>query len=741
MRGPTARGISAPASIWSLAACVMSACAGSEPALSIGAAGGAAPEVFTPTGRVHVKYEPGEGALLSLGATPWPDDLYLDRAGRVAVSGVSYADLGSQQMRLTTALNELDGFGASTPVYFYLDGMIDPETLPRREVDSLESNASVFLIDADTGSPEAFTKQPVVVQWHSVQRRLALRPADGHPLTPGRRYAAVVTRRVKDPKGDDLEPAPKFAAIRDPDTVLTDARLSAARAQYTPVIETLVKSGLKRQDISAIAVFHVQNVDRDLAEVRRLVRSGKAIQPEIGDVVLPTELDRELGTGVTGSAGFEESGSAPHENLYAMVHGLLPSPNLLSATANTHGVFERDESGALRVKRNDRVPFTLFVPRTSLKAPIVIYQHARDRERSDALALANDLAERGLALLALDAPFQGMRAKPDGNRGTNDWRNRFTKSEGGDGFGDADGDFLGFVAAASARTAWNPLHARDAMRQGVVDLMVAVRAIEDGSLTAATSANSDLKERTFLTTHVAFIGEDVGASLGVMLARFEPTLQAVVLVAPAGGMIAQWAWSATDESLFETVASDLGYGEGPFDRTDDDPAFWPGAALYQTLFDRADPLAHVSALRRAAINVMVLMAEDDETVPNRATEAYAAALGATLVGSEPRYVDDLKREEVRDGGFSGNFLAAGSWVTRTAYVFAPATHDFLRTRMGTQRYAHPPEPPFEALAPRVSVQNPTAAAARQVGQYLESYFNCVSTGSTLPNSACTASPD
>jgi len=278
------------------------------------------------------------------------------------------------------------------------------------------------------------------------------------------------------------------------------------------------------------------------------------------------------------------------------------------------------------------------------------------------------------------------------------------------------------------------------MRQAVVDLMVAIRAIEDGSFAAAMSAQPMLRDRTILNTHVAFIGEDTGASIGAMLARLEPALQAVVLVAPAGGMISQWAWSATDQSLYETLASDFGYGAEQLDRASNDPAFWPDAAIYQTLFDRADPNAHVAALRRAAVNVLVLMAQDDETVPNRATEAYAAALGTTLVGSDPRYVGDLMRSDVQEGA-SANYMAGSSWVTRTTYVYAPATHEFLRERTGRQSYVHPPEPPFEKLSQRALVENPTTEAAEQIGKYLQTFFECVVRGGALPNSACTASPD
>jgi hypothetical protein len=702
-------------------------------------AGSGAVDVTSPDGHVHVRFDPGEGSVLALGSTPWPDDLYLDRSGHISVNGTVEPGVETDQTRM---LSDLDGFGVSIPVYFYVDGSIDPSSLPQGETGSLDAAASAFLIDADTGSPDAFTKIPVVAQWQPDAKRIALRPADGHPLTPGRRYAAVVTRRVKDAKGQQLEPAAKFAAVRDPDLVLSDTRLMAARAQYTPVLETLVKGGLPRADISAMAVFHVQNVDQDLIDARKLIRSGKAPVPALSDPVYATELDSVLGATNTAAAGFDDSGAAPHQNLYAMVHGTLPSLNFLSATVNTHGKFERETTGMLRVKRTDAVPFTLFIPRTSLQAPIVIYQHQRDGERSDALAIANELAGRGLATLALDAPFSGLRAATPDKRKSTDWRNRFTGAESGDNFGDAPGDLLGFSKVMSSGAAWNPIEARDALRQGAADLMTAVRAIEENTFAGAIASDPMLKGRTFLTKQVGFVGEDTGAGIGAMLARLEPSVQAVVLVAPAGATVTQWAWSPRDEGMFDALAASFGFDPSALDRSADDPAYWPGLAIYQTLFDRADPLAHAAALRRAAVNVLVLMAEDDEQVANRATEAYAASVGTTLVGSDARYVGDFMRADVSDDASSGaNYNASGSHVTRTTYVYAPATHDFLQQRVDTQQYAHPPEAPFKRLDDAVTIMNPTAAAARQIGQYLESFFACVNRGDALPNTACSASPD
>jgi hypothetical protein len=709
---------------------LFAACAsGDSQILAVGDAG-ITPPVVTVPDRVHVRFDPGDGASLdsmTLGAIPWPDDLYLDRAGRIAVS--SFKDVGldeEQAAEVSTSLAGLDGFGVSSPIFFYLDGQIDAATLPQAEVDSLDAQASVYLIDADTGSPDAFTKVPITVQWQGPRQRLALRPADGHPLTPGRRYAAIVTRRVQDRRARDLEPAPKFAAVRDPAQQLEDPRLVAARAAYTPVFETLARTGVKRDDICALAVFHVQSVDRDLVDARQLIRSGSARLPTFTDPIMGLALDRALGSAPPAAVGLGEVGGVAHDAIAAMVHGTLPSQNLLSANSRLHGVFERDASGQLRVKRMEAVPFTLFVPRKGTRAPIVIYQHQRDRERSDALAIANELAARGIAVLALDAPFQGLRASPPVGSTIVDSRNRFTEEQTPDGFGDAPGDFLGLTEAGDADARWNPLHARDALRQGVVDLMVALRSIEEGAFDRV------LASRMFERTRVGVIGEDVGAAMAVLLARFEPLVQALVLASPSGGWLAQWSSSAADQPLFGQLSESFGR-PASIDLGFDGPAFWPEAALYQMLLDRGDALAHASALRRAAVNILILVADDDEQVSNRVSEAYAAALGITLVGSRPRYVPSLESEDLTGDGFGGNYAASGNRVTRAMYVYGPATHDFLLHRSGQVNYTHPPEPPFEKLSNPTNVANPTQAAVKQIADYLAS---CIT--SEPANAACTA---
>jgi dienelactone hydrolase len=674
----------------------------------------------------HVRFEPGQqGAALDFGAIPWPDDLYLNQQSKLSLGALPAGTVNSDYMRkLRESLPELDGFGVTTPIYFYVDGgSLDENTLPQTAEESVGSRASVFLIDADSASPEAFQRLRVDIRWSEQLHRLALRPALGHPLTPGRRYAAIVTRRVKDRNGKPLAPELKFAAVRDNANV-TDARLLRARAEYTPVFETLVKAltpaQTPREDIVSMAVFRVQSANADLEAARRKVRALDLPAPSGLVMTEGTLLDSVLGKADSPSA-------APHDQLSAMIHGNLPSANFLSATAKVHGVWTRDETGMLSQKRTEDVPFTLFLPRGSEPAPVVIYQHQRGHERSDAALIANVLASRNIALIAIDAPFQGLRAKSDAATQSVDTRNRFTGSNIPDRFGDQPGDFYGADDTQALLVPFHPFYVRDALRQGVVDLMTLVRFLDEGDLSVFAELGT-AGARKLDTRRIGFIGEDLGAAMGVLLAPFEPKVQALALVG-AGAFVAQGFWlDATHKELFSRLAELVGRSAENVDYERDSPAYWPELALFETLLGRGEPAAYASTLRRTPVNVLLLMAQDDEVVANVATEALAVSLGANLLSAEARYLGDLDTYPASSGDpVTGNFQIENDHVTRLLRIYDPADHSLLLSAAGQHTYATPVRPPFHALAETTSFDNPVSDAQSTLADYFDSFFKCVST--------------
>jgi hypothetical protein len=417
--------------------------------------------------------------------------------------------------------------------------------------------------------------------------------------------------------------------------------------------------------------------------------------------------------------------SAPHSELAAIIHGNLPSANFLSATAKVHGVWSRDETGLLSQKRSEDVPFTLFLPKGSEPAQVVIYQHQRGHERSDGALIANALARRNIALIAIDAPFQGLRAKADTTQSV-DTGNRFTGSTIPDRFGDQPGDFYGADDAQGALTPLHPFYVRDALRQGVVDLMTLVRFLDEGDLSVFAELGPS-GARKLDTRRIGFVGEDLGAAMGVMLAPFEPKLQALALVG-AGAFVGQGFWlGATQAPLFSRLAELVGRSADGVDYERDSPAFWPELALFETLLGRGEPVAYAATLRRAPVNVLMLMAQDDETVANLATEALAVSLGASLVSAEAQYVGDLATYDATSGdAITPNFVVENDKVTRLLRSYAPADHGLLLSSAGRHGYEAPVRPPFHPLAEPVSFENPVAAAQGALADYFGSFFECVS---------------
>ena len=249
----------------------------------------------------------------------------------------------------------------------------------------------------------------------------------------------------------------------------------------------------------------MQTVEADLSDVRATLAKAPTSAPAITESYAVDQLDDLLGTPAVGAAGLDEG--APHDHIGFLIHGRFTSPNLLSTKAAVHGAFERSASGELRIKRQDEVPFTLVLPRAigmGTPVPIVVVQHDWLGDRSDALALADMLAASGYAVFAADAPFHGLRS------GLGDRMRRFTEAEAPDGFGDAPGDFAGERDDEGDLQPLHPFYYRDAVRQGVVDLVQLVNLLREGDWSALSAIDPALEALEFDTRRIGFVGIGLG---------------------------------------------------------------------------------------------------------------------------------------------------------------------------------------------------------------------------------------
>jgi alpha-beta hydrolase superfamily lysophospholipase len=683
------------------------------------ALGGCPGETPPPDEGIRPIFELG-AAPLDFGAVPFPDDLYLVdghvELGAIPREGAS-DPVTVESVR--AALREIDGFGAMTGVYFPLEGAIDAATLPETAGASLVEDASVFLVDADPASPTAFRRVPVVARWDEAERTISLQPADGHPLWGGRRYAAVLTRRVLDRDGAPIAPAEAFASLRDATERPADPQLARAYDEYAPVLASLAAT-VAREDVAALAVFTVQTVARDLEDARAIVRGGAAPAVTIRRVVAAgPDLDALLGMPAMDLPGSDVPGGVRHSHVGWVIDGTFPTHELSSPGPGRHGRWMRAADGSLVVKRSDDAWFTLVLPAAAdpTMLEVVVYQHGLGSSRAAVFALADTLCESGFAVAAIDIPYHGMRT----TGGAEDREHRYGSTPGPDLYGDVEGqsvqfDYLGIIDETGELSSFHPFYVRDVLRQSVVDLMTLVRALDEADWSGAIAMGAPAF--AFVPgAEVGFVGNSLGGVLGATFVANEPRVGAALLSVTGGHLSRMVELSpAFSASFLGILLPRFGLDYDAIDWDAAPPSSLPGVVLFQTLLDRGDSIAHAPRLGQRPIDVLLHMAEDDETVPNLSTEALARAIGMPMVGSTPSYVD----LETAASPLSGNATIGPDVLTRAIVVYGPATHGLIDDREGTARWMHPPEPPFVAAAP-TPVANPIDAAQRQMQHFFETW--------------------
>ena len=659
---------------------------------------------------------------MDFGAIPWPDDLYLDGEGRISAGALpgESATYAAYYESLRVGFADLDGFGLVTPAFFYFDGALDEASLPAGPEASLTEEATAFLIDVDPASPTAFARVPVEVDFQVGPGRLALRPDHGHPLRPGGRYAAIVTSGVQGTDGLPLHAAESFAAVRDAASRPEDALLGEAYDHYNPVLTSLATNGVALESVAAMALFRVQTVTEDLADARVLHWSGDAPAMGLTDLVAgAAALDARLGVPDIDTPGLDDPSGVQHGNIGFMAHGTFSAPSFLSATEHVHGRFTRDAAGDLVVKRQVTVPFTLLLPQGDLGAlPMVVVQHGLGDDRAQALAWADALCADGYGVIALDIPWHGMRLGPDAV----DVMNNFTGEMVPDHFGDDGGlgaviAFTGITDAEAELEPFHPFYMRDAFRQSVSDLMFMVRLVREGDWSALTGADAALSGLSFSADPIALIGYSLGGIIGTELAAMEPEIGVAVLAATGGSIIHLVTESPTyNLGYFPILFPMLGIMPSAIDYEAYHPRFMPEAALWQTLLDRGDSIGYARTLGARPISILMPMARHDESLNNVATESLGRAIGVEMVAAAPLHADLVMVEApVRD-----NVSVGGEMVTRAIYSFDPATHGFMKNRMGETKWAHPVGTPFEG-GETTTVNEPLAEVIDQIVHFFQSY--------------------
>ncbi len=456
---------------------------------------------------------------------------------------------------------KVDGFSLNAAGYFSFEGPLDESSLPADEKSTLDPNSTIQLIDIDDKSPNVGKRHPLywkfrapVGDYYLTTNTLSWAPSLGHPLRTRTRYAAVVTRGAKGPRGN----AAPNAELQQ----LLDGKGPLAQS-WGSALDALAKAGVTRDKIAHLTVFTTTDPVIETLKVAEHARSLPP--PKVKSIELETvsnaDLDRYTGV-YEGSPDYQEG---------------VP-PYLQSG-----GGFVFDSSGTPIKQRDFDLRFKLVVPNATKCPmpiggyPIVLYAHGTT---GDWLSFWNDntavyLAQKCMASMGVDQIFHGTRpgAPPL------DDPNRDSKIS------------LAFFNLENA------IAARTNTRQSAIDEVARAHLVATGGLDVPADVSATKTKITFDPKRIGFYGHSQGGLNGALLLAIDDQTRGGVL-SGAGSAIAYSLLLKVkpDPSVSGLVKAFLGVTA---ENEDELGPLHPAISLVQTCVDPADPVNYYGAHARA----------------------------------------------------------------------------------------------------------------------------------------------
>ena len=569
-----------------------------------------AQQASAPSGIFKPLFSPADGQI------PQTNDLLFKDSTDGTLNIPASATDSEGQAALKTALNTLDGFSTTAPIVAEFSSSIDAATVKAGQ------SVRVFQVTATAqGAVTGVTRELTAAEYLATvagtnQDRLVILPLA--PLQPKTSYLVVLTSDIKstagEPAQDDVayylaegtDPlsAPAVVAL-EPLRQLVNSYEAAARAadaSLTP--ERIVLAWTFRtQSITDVLTAVKDNAAAGTIQMAATGKDTQAFNP-----ALQGKADVYVGTLTVPYYLSKPSAADPTAPLTGFWHGAGGS---FLTQFNPQPVKTADLT----------IPVIMTVPNANAAGggtapaggwPVVIYQHGITRQRTDLLAVADTLADAGLAGIAIDLPLHGV-TDPDNPLKTGseptfdlDLVNNTTQAAGPDGKIDASGTH--FINLKSLLTS------RDNIRQAVSNLLVLRRSL------------GDIAGVTLDTGKVAFLGHSLGAMVGTVYLAVEDQLGAASLGMPGGGIPYLLDASPTFGPVIQAGLAANGIVKG----TPDYDAF---LAVAQTLIDAADPVNFGAAASAThPVHLMEVVGgggnPPDQVIPN-------SVATAPLAGTEP----------------------------------------------------------------------------------------------------------
>jgi len=344
------------------------------------------------------------------------------------------------------------------------------------------------------------------------------------------------------------------------------------------------------------------------------------------------------------------------------------------------------------------VPYLLTIPAGVERGhlPIAIAHHGFNASRVTGFATAETAARAGVAVLAIDAFQHGDRAVS-----ARDEQNALRGGlPGPDGFAeteplDVSARVFGVLGAAPGLEAF-PGYSVATLLQFGADVASAVRLVREGELARVASAGDaepSAPPIAFDVDRIGFIGNSLGAVVGVSALVAEPDLRAAVQNVQPGSIVETLVESPEFRPLVEAIFLPRLGVVGPFDEVERHLIFDPIVDLSRWVLEPADPLALAPYLLRERVSagappaILFQVAGLDEVAAPLATASMVEASGATHVS---------------------RYEAAG--------------HGMLEVLEQSSRFEPPVVPPFRRRPAEIPVANPLVAEHDEIREFLERFL-------------------
>lgn len=545
---------------------------------------------------------------------PFPNSLLFNGSEDGTIN-IPVADPAAPGSASTVALNQMDGFSTTAPIVTQLSREIDTSTL------SLGSTVRVFEVaTVESGGVAQVLNELGATDVAVTQSGTNLVILPVQPLKEKTDYMVVLTNGIRDAEGRQLTASVPYRLVKGPNVL-------EGRAEGLEPLRQLTLSMLTAANAFAAEL----STDNVVLSWTFKTQSIRDILQAVKDQIAPAAMT-VAPTGMTTMA--INPGLQGKADVYI---GTIELPYYLTAPAadnSDNGAalssFWRDANGnhvsqfsPMPVATSTQtVPITMTVPNAAALGqgqmpengwPVTIYQHGITRNRTDVLAIADAMADAGIAVIAMDLPMHGLTDPGNGFAAnntpfpndrertfgidvvTNEPNEDLTSTREPDGMPDASGAHFYNIGLLS--------NARDNLRQGVADLLVLSASI------------INLQGVTVDASNKTFIAHSLGGLVGTTFLSYDDSITTASLVTTGGGV----ARLLSNSGAFGPILNaNLAANGAP-----------PGSAAYeqfltvaQTVIDSGDPINHATALAdRNTTALHMIKVVDDGTVPNNVPTA------------------------------------------------------------------------------------------------------------------------